>query len=197
MCYWWGYSACMLLQWWNDIVNWAASYQGHAMVTGVILPFIAILTGALVAGAMVRGAIKRLLAQQERNAKVSAVAGLISAGRRASVWSTLSAQEKEHAEYVASEAEVRLRLLPVAGAGLAADWSAHYIASMKKNSSNFSFQSEQDLVDLQDGLLAWQSKPKRAKKMFASDLAAWKYDTGLVEDDLIVKQREWAAQQAA
>jgi len=187
----------MVLQWWNDIVNWAASYQGHAMVTGVILPFVAILAGALVAGAMVRGGIKRLLAQQERNAKVSAVAGLISAGRRASVWSTLSAQEKEHAEYVASEAEVRLRLLPVVSAGLAADWSAHYISSMKKNSSNFSFQSEQDLADLHDGLIAWQSKPRRAKKMFASDLAAWKYDTGIAEDELIVKQREWAAQQAA
>ncbi|MEQ1736538.1 MAG: hypothetical protein ABL886_09060, partial [Rhodoglobus sp.] len=60
---------------------------------------------------------------------------------------------------------------------------------------NYSFQSDQGLQDLQDGLIAWQFKPKRAKKLFAEDLAAWKYDSGIVEDDLTAKQHEWAAAQ--
>jgi hypothetical protein len=125
------------------------------------------------------------------------VASLIAAGRRAANWSALSAQEKDHVDHQASEAEVRVRLLPVAGAGLAADWAAHQLATMKKNSASYSFQAEQDLQDFQDGLVAWQNKPGKARKLFAQDLAAWKYDAPAEEDHLLTKQREWAAQQAS
>ncbi len=139
--------------------------------------------------------MKRFVAHQDRQVKSAAIAALIASGRKAATWSTLSAQEKEHVEHQTSEAEVRLRLLPVVGSGLAADWAAHHIASMKRNSANYSFQAEQDLRDLQDGLVGWQLKPTRAKKMFAQDLAAWRYDESLPEDELASKQREWAAQQ--
>jgi len=186
----------MLQEWWNDIVRWFNSDDGWAIVTGVILPFIAIVAGGVIAGLIARGAIKRLIEHQDRQAKASAVASLIASGRKAATWSTLAAQEKEHVDHQTSEAEVRVRLLPVLGASLAADWSAHHIAAMKKNSANYSFQADQDLADLQDGLIAWQAKPARAKKLFAQDLAAWKYDDGASEDELVTKQREWAAQQA-
>ncbi|MGV8973011.1 MAG: hypothetical protein ACOH10_11880, partial [Rhodoglobus sp.] len=65
-------------------------------------------------------------------------------------------------------------------------------------STNYSFQAEQDLSDFQDGLIAWQSKPARAKKLFAQDLAAWKYETAAIpseEEQLASKQREWSASQ--
>ena len=186
----------MLQEWWNDIVRWINSENGWTVISGVILPLIAIVAGGVIAGLITRGAIKRLIAHQDREAKASAVASLIASGRKAATWNTLSAQEKEHVEHQTSEAEVRVRLLPVQGASLAADWSAHHIAAMKKNSANYSFQADQDLSDLQDGLIAWQSKPSRAKKLFAQDLAAWKYDDGVSEDELVTKQREWAAQQA-
>lgn len=185
----------MLLEWWKDIVRWFSSDDGFAVVTGAILPFVAILAGGIIAGLIARGAVKRLMAQQDRQAKASAVASLIASGRKAAAWNSLSAQEKEHVEHQTSEAEVRVRLLPVLGASLAADWAAHHIASMKKNSANYSFQADQDLADLQDGLVAWHAKPARAKKLFAADLAAWKYDEGVPEDELARKQREWAAQQ--
>jgi hypothetical protein len=187
----------MLLEWWNDIVTWFSSKEGWAIVTAVILPFVAILAAGIIAGMITRSSLKRFIAHQDRLAKTAAVAALIATGRRAAVWSTLSAQEKEHLEHQASEAEVRVRLLPVAGSGLAADWAAHYLASLKRHSANYGFQAEQDLADLQTGLIEWQSKPGRAKKLFAQDLAAWKYDESIPEDDLLVKQREWAAQQPA
>ena len=94
-------------------------------------------------------------------------------------------------------AEVRVRLLPLKGADIAADWAAHKLAAMKKNSVNYSFQAEQDLAELQDGLIEWQSRPGRAKKLFAQDLASWKYETSEAEDELVVKQQEWASRQAA
>lgn len=187
----------MIQDWWNDIVEWFTSDDGWVVTSSAILPFLAILLGGIIAGLIARGSTKRLLNQRDREHKASAIAALIASGRRAATWSTLSAQEKEHVDHQASEAEVRVRLLPLAGAALAADWAAHQLATMKKNSVNYSFQAEQDLVDFQDGLIAWQTKPNMAKKLFAQDLAAWKYDSGTAEDELVVKQREWAAAQAA
>lgn len=186
----------MVLEWWNDIVRWFNSDDGQAIVVGSILPFVAILLGGLVAGAIARGSVKRLIDQRDREHKASAIAALIASGRRAASWSTLSAQEKEHVDNQASQAEVTIRLLPLSGAALAADWAAHQLATMKRNSANYSFQAEQDLVDFQDGLIAWQNRPGLAKKLFAQDLAAWKYESGVPEDELVTKQREWAAAQA-
>lgn len=185
----------MMLEWWNDIVQWFTSTQGRAITTSAILPFIAILAAGLFAGLITRGAIKRLIVHQDREAKISAVAALLASGRKAAVWNSLSSQEQSHVEHQTSEAEVRIRLLPVAGSTLAADWAAHHIASMKKNSVAYSFQAEQTLSELQDGLVEWQFKPSRAKKLFAQDLAAWKYEAAQPEDELSAKQREWAASQ--
>ena len=184
----------MVLEWWNDIVRWFSSTEGRAVVTGAILPFIAILAAGVLAGLITRGSMKRFVAHQVRQAKAAAVASLIAAGRKASTWSVLTAHEKEYVEHMVAETEVRVRLLPVAGAALAAEWAAHHIASMKKNSAAYSFQAEQDALTLRDGLIEWQAKPNRARKLFAQDLAAWKYDDS-GDSDLEAKQREWSAQQ--
>ncbi|WP_010203144.1 hypothetical protein [Salinibacterium sp. PAMC 21357] len=187
----------MILQWWNDLVDWFNSDQGSAFITGALVPFLAIIVGGIIVGLIARSSLRRLIGQQDRQAKAAAVAALISSGRRAATWSTLSAGEKEHVDHQASEAEVRVRLLPLKGADIAADWAAHKLATMKKNSVNYSFQAEQDLAELQEGLLDWQARPGRAKKLFAQDLASWKYETGEAEDELVVKQQEWASRQAA
>ena len=187
----------MLQVWWNDIVRWFNSEAGRDVFTNAILPFLAIIVAAVVATLIARGSIKRLITQQDREQKASAIAALIASGRRAAAWSTLSAAEKDHVDHQTSEAEVRVRLLPVAGAGLAADWAAHQLTTMKANSANYSFQAEQDLSDFQDGLIAWQAKPSRARKLFAQDLAAWKYEAAVPPvDDLASKQQAWTAKQS-
>jgi len=187
----------MILEWWNDLVDWLNSDQGWTFITSALVPFLAIIVGGIIVGMIARSSLRRLISQQDRQAKAAAVAALISSGRRAATWSTLSASEKEHVDHQATEAEVRVRLLPLKGANVAADWAAHKLATMKKNSVNYSFQAEQDLAEFQDGLISWQERPGRAKKLFAQDLASWKYETGEAEDDLVVKQQEWASRQAA
>jgi hypothetical protein len=188
----------MLQEWWNDIVRWFVSPTGRTIFTSAILPVLAILVAAILAALIARGSIKRLIAQQDREQKASAIATLIASGRRAATWGTLSAAEKDHVDHQISEAEVRVRLLPAAGASLAADWAAHQLATMKTNSVNYSFQAEQDLSDLEDGLIAWHAKPSRARKLFAQDLAAWKYESSAAPvDDLATKQQAWNVQQAA
>lgn len=188
----------MMQQWWSDIVRWFTSDTGQTFISGAILPFVAIVAGGIVAGLIMRASIRRLLAQQDREHQAAAVATLIAAARRAANWSGLSTPEKDHVDHQLSESEVRVRLLPIAGSELAADWAAHQLATMKRDSVSYSFQAEQDLTEFQDGLISWYSKPSRARKLFAQDLAAWKYEGAApTEDELVVKQREWAAAQGA
>lgn len=179
------------MQWWNNFVHWFYSEDGWRVISGAIIPFIAIVVAGLVAALIGRASIGRLLSEQNRQQKAAAVTALIGAARRAAVWNSLSSQERSHVDQQASEAEVAVRLLPIAGASVAADWSAHQIAEMKRNSGTFSFQAEQDLVDYRDRLIEWQNKPKRARKLFAQDLATWKYDDGSAERDLQDKQIQW------
>jgi hypothetical protein len=187
----------MIQEWWNAFVQWFNSTDGRAIFTGTIMPFVAILAAGIIAAAVARGSTKRLIAQQNRQYKASAVAALISAGQRTAIWSALPEPEREHLDRQYSEAEVRVRLLPMAGAGLAADWSAHETSVMKKNSVNYTFQGEQDVKAYQDGLIAWQKRPSRAKKLFAQDLATWQFDDSAADEQLVTKQREWAAEQSA
>lgn len=183
----------MVLEWWNDIVQWFSSTSGRTIITSSILPFAAILVSGIVASVIARASIKRLVTQRDREHKAAAVATLIAVARRTASWNSLSAQEKDRLEYQLSEVEVQIRLLPVSGARLAADWAAHQLASIKKNSAAFGAQASQDLIDLQDGLIAWQDRPSRARKLFAQDIATWKYE--IPEDELVTRQREWAANQ--
>lgn len=185
----------MVLEWWNDIVRWFGSDEGRAVFVTAILPFTAILASGIIAALIARGSMKRFIAHQNRESKSAAISTLVAAARRMSVWSSLTAQEKQHVELLASEAEVRVRLLPIVGAAQAADWSGHLLAAIQRNSAAYAFQAEQDLQTLQDGLIAWQLKPGRARKLFAQDLENWKYATPSVEDELIAQQNAWADQQ--
>lgn len=163
----------------------------------VIIPFVAILVAGIVAAVIGRGSTKRLITLNERENRVSAVATIIGAARRASIWNTLSAPEQQHVDHVASEADVRVRLLAVPGSSLAADWAAHEIASMKRDSVSFSFQAEQSLIEFRDRIVTWQGKPGRAKKLFKNDLDLWAYEDSKNTNDIVSQQQAWAAAQVA
>jgi hypothetical protein len=77
---------------------------------------------------------------------------------------------------VANEAHVAVRLLPVTGADLAADWAAHQLEAMRVNSVNFSISSDGTLAEYQNRLVDWLRHPRKAKRLFSSDLDRWDYD---------------------
>jgi len=164
------------MAWWNDFVAWFNSAAGSRIFLSAILPFVAIVLAGIIAAAIGRGATQRVLAHEYRELTGAALIALIVVGRKASIWASLGADEKQHVDSLLSEADIRVRLLPVSGASAAADWATHELADMKKNSASFSFQAEQDFVDYRDRLLDWQAKPRRARKLFASDLEQWRYD---------------------
>jgi hypothetical protein len=185
------------MQWWNDFLGWLSSDDGARIITTAVVPFLAILIAGIVAAAIGRGSAKRVIALSDREVKASAVTALISAARKAAVWNTLPAPEQQHIDHLIGDADIRLRLLPVPGTALAADWASHEIISMKRNAVSFSFQAEQSLLVFRDRLIEWQARPSRAKRLFKNDLDSWAYDSSLSEQELVHNQQAWAAAQVA
>ncbi|MFS2076704.1 hypothetical protein, partial [Curtobacterium sp. CT11-133] len=150
------------MDWWNDLTDWISSDNGWRVISGALIPFVAIVVAGIIAALIGRGATKRVVAMQEREARNAAVTGIVSAARKAATWGSLGHDERAYADHLAEDADIRLRLLPVAGAPLAANWTQHEIADIKKNSSTFSFQAEQSLAEFRDRILEWQARPNRA-----------------------------------
>ncbi|WIB27358.1 hypothetical protein [Curtobacterium sp. MCSS17_015] len=181
------------MQWWNDLIDWTSSDTGWRVLSGAVIPFVAILVAGIIAALIGRGAVKRIVAHQEREARNAAVAGLVSAARKAVSWGSLGHDERAYADHLAEDADIRLRLLPIAGAPVAADWAKHEIADIKKNSSTFTSHADNSLAEFRDRMLEWQARPNRARKLFKSDLERWKFDSPDPDADLITRQQEWNA----
>ena len=183
------------MQLWTDFLDWLNSDNGSRIVTTAVIPFVAIVVAGIVAAMIGRASARKVIELSEREVRASAVTALISAARKAAVWNTLPAPEQQHIDHLIGDAEIRLRLLPIAGTGLAADWARHEIAGMKRNAISFSFQAEQSLLVFRDRLIEWQGRPSRAKRLFKNDLDSWAYDSSTSEQELVHQQQKWAAQQ--
>ena len=68
------------MQWWNDIVDWLSSDDGWRIVSGAIIPFVAIVLAGVIGAGIGRSGVKRLVEQREFETRVAAVAALVSAG---------------------------------------------------------------------------------------------------------------------
>jgi len=184
------------MQWWNDFLEWFGSTEGTRVVTTMVLPFVAIIVAGVIATIVARGSISRLLARQERGNRASAVEALIAVGEKASQWSGLSNQTREHFEQQSSVASIRVRLLPATGAAMASAWAEYQLAEIKRNSANFSVQADQGFAEYRDRLIEWHHRPGRARKIFQNDLERFRLDAASDDTDLIERQRRWKAEQA-
>jgi len=185
------------MQWWNDFLDWFNSTEGMRVITTAVLPFIAIIIAGVVAALVARGAITRLLAKQDRAHRASAVEALIAVGEKASQWSGLSNQTREHFEAQASVASIRVRLVPAPGAAMASAWAEYQLAEIKRNSANFSVQADQGFAEYRDRLIEWHHRPARARKLFVQDLDRFRLESASDDTDLIERQRRWKAEQSA
>lgn len=184
------------MEWWNNFVLWFSSDAGSHVVSTAIVPGVAIVVAGIIAAMIGRGSTKRVVTLHDRAERSAAITAIIGAARRAANWNTLSAPEQQQADHIALECDVRLRLLPLAGAALAADWAAHETAELKKQAISFSFQAAQSLKEFKSRLIEWQEHPSRAKKLFRNDLDSWAYDDSMNDQALLEQQRAWEAQQA-
>ncbi|MFC5502006.1 hypothetical protein ACFPJ4_07100 [Lysinimonas soli] len=182
------------MQPWNDLLDWIRSDSGWRIISTAIIPFVAIVVAGFVAAGIGRGTTKRVIAQRDHETRSAAVAALIAAGHGAASWHSQSPASREHAERLASQADVTVRLLPIAGASLAADWATHQLAEMRTNSVSYSYQAEQTLEEYRDRLVEWLHRPSRAKKLFAADVERWQYAESAV-DPVVLEQQRWAEEQ--
>lgn len=182
------------MQWANDILDWFGSPEGRRVLSNVIIPAVAIIVAGIIAGLIGRGSTKRVIAQYNRDALTAAVQALVLAGRKAAGWNAIGTIERVQVDHLIGEAETRIRLLAVPGAAMAANWAAHQLEDMKRNSAGFSFQAQQTLAEYRDRLISWSEKPRQAKKLFGADLERWKYEADPAEQQLVAEQARWEAE---
>ncbi|RIJ51178.1 hypothetical protein DZG00_09870 [Clavibacter lycopersici] len=164
------------MQWWNDLLDALASERGTQLLSGVVVPFVAIVVAGVLAAVIARGATQRILTRHDREVKAAAIGVLVDAARQASVWDGLTAQERVLADRAAGEADIRIRLLPVKGAATAATWAAHEITEFKRGSGSFGFQFDAQLAEFRDRMVEWQHHPGRARKIFQGDISRWQFE---------------------
>lgn len=164
------------MQWWNDLLDALASERGTQLLSGVVVPFVAIVVAGVLAAVIARSATQRILTRHDREVKGAAIGVLIDAARQASAWDGLTAQERVLADRAAGEADIRIRLLPVKGAATAATWAAHEITEFKRGSGSFGFQFDAQLAEFRDRMVEWQHHPGRARKIFQGDISRWQFE---------------------
>lgn len=183
------------MNWWNAFVAWVSSEAGGRIVSTAMIPFVAIVVAGAIAAWIGRGAVRRLFVLRDQELRMAAVTALIGAARQAAQWNSLPLAEQNHAEHLAHEADIALRLLPLNGAGLAADWAAHQIDALQKEAVGFASRGDLSLAEVRDRLIEWQHRPSRAKKLFKADMELWAFEAQQESDSIASRQREWQAEQ--
>lgn len=183
------------MQWWNSFVDWLTALSTRPVVFGAIVLVIAIVVASLLAAWISRGAIRRLLEQRDRELRAAAIGALVDAATEASVWNSLTPQEQVMADRSVGQADIQVRLLPVKGSGIAANWAAHQLAEFKRTSATFGYQLEPAVLEFRDRLIEWQNKPGRARKIFQDDLERWSVSNTAPDAGLLADQDKWVAAQ--
>ena len=183
------------MQWWSDFICWLTSNAARPTVLTAIVLFVAVLAAGLFAAWIASAAIRRVVAQRDREAKTSAIAALVDAATEASVWNSLTPQEQVLADRVVGQADMVVRLLPIRGSDVAANWAAHQLHELKRASATFGYQLDPAVVEFRDRLLEWERHPSRTRKQFQNDLVRWRTQRQEPEQAALDAQDAWIAEQ--
>ena len=183
------------MQWWNDLISWLTSSAARPTVYAGIVLFVAVLAAGLLAAWIASAAIRRVVAQRDRESKTAAIAALVDAATEASVWNSLTPQEQVLADRAVGQADILVRLLPIRGSDVAANWAAHQLHELKRASATFGYQLDPAVVEFRDRLIEWQRRPSRTRKQFQNDLVRWRSQRQEPEQVAVEEQDTWIAEQ--
>ncbi|WP_448004932.1 hypothetical protein [Agromyces bauzanensis] len=183
------------MEWWNDLISWLTSNAARPTVFAAIVLFVAVLAAGLLAAWIAGTAIRRIVGQRDREAKAAAIAALVDAATEASVWNSLTPQEQVLADRMVGQADIQVRLLPVRGSDVAANWAAHQLHELKRSSATFGYQLDPAVVEFRDRLLEWERHPARTRKQFQDDLVRWRTQRQEPEQAAVEAQDAWVAEQ--
>jgi len=183
------------MQWWNDFVDWLSSSDAQPVVFNAVVLAAAVIVAGLLGAWVARSAVKGLLSRTDRQQKASAIAALVDAATEASVWNSLTPGEQVLSDRAVGQADIMVRLLPIKGAGIAANWAGHQLAELKRASATFGYQLDPAIAEFRDRLIEWQNNPRRARRIFQGDLERWRFENTDTDRTLIDRQDAWVAQQ--
>ncbi|QAY73836.1 hypothetical protein ET445_11260 [Agromyces protaetiae] len=183
------------MQWWNDLISWLESTAARPTVFSAAILFVAVLAAGLLAAWIASGAIKRLVAQRDRELKTAAISALVDAATEASVWNSLTPQEQVLTDRAIGQADILVRLLPIRGSDVTANWAAHQLHELKRASATFGYQLDPAVAEFRDRLIDWQRRPSRARRQFQNDLGRWRSERQRPEQELLDAQDTWVAEQ--
>jgi hypothetical protein len=183
------------MQWWNSFSDWLVSSESRPVILNAVVLAVAVIISGLLAAWIARGAIRGLLSRTDRQQKASAIAALVDAATEASVWNSLTPGEQVLSDRAVGQADIMVRLLPIKGAGIAANWAGHQLAELKRASATFGYQLDPAIAEFRDRLIEWQNKPARARKIFQGDLERWRFENTDTDRALQTQQDAWVAQQ--
>jgi len=180
---------------WNKFVTWLTAFSTEPVVFSAVVFLIAIIVASVITTLIFRATLRRMLDQRDREIRTAAIATLVDAATEASVWNSLTPQEQVMSDRAVGQADIQIRLLPIKGSAVAANWSAHQLAELKRTSATFGYQLEPALLEFRDRLIDWQKRPARARKIFQGDLDRWILQNSHSDKSLIAEQDAWVAQQ--
>ena len=183
------------MQWWNDLISWLTSSAARPTVFAGIVLFVAVVAAGLLAAWIASMAIRRVIAQRDRESKTAAIAALIDAATEASVWNSLTPQEQVLSDRAVGQADIMVRLLPIRGSDVAANWAAHQLHELKRASATFGYQLDPAVVEFRDRMLEWQRRPSRTRRQFQNDLVRWRAQRQEPEETAVEAQDTWVATQ--
>ena len=111
------------------------------------------------------------------------------------MWNSLTPQEQVLADRLVGQADLVVRLLPVRGSDVAANWAAHQLHELKRASATFGYQLDPAVVEFRDRLLEWERHPSRTRKQFQNDLVRWRTQRQDPEQAALDAQDAWVAEQ--
>ena len=183
------------MQWWNDFVDWLVSDAARPILFAAAVIFVSLLAAGLLSAWIARRAVRGIIRQRDRELRNSAVAALVDAATEASVWNSLTPQEQVLADRAVGQADILVRLLPIRGSDVAANWAAHQLHELKRASATFGYQLDPAVVEFRDRLLEWQRRPSRTRRQFQNDLDRWRTQRPEPEQVAVAAQDAWVAEQ--
>ncbi|BDZ56228.1 cation:proton antiporter [Agromyces marinus] len=183
------------MQWWNDFVDWLFADGTRPVLFTAAVVFVSVLVAGLLAAWISRSAVRGLIRQRDRELRRAAIATLIDAATEASVWNSLTPQEQVLADRAVGQADIQVRLLPVRGSDVAADWATHQLHELKRASATFGYQLDPAVVEFRDRMLEWQRHPSRTRRDFRNDLDRWRAQREEPRQSLAAEQDSWVAEQ--
>lgn len=183
------------MQWWNDLMSWLTSSEAESTLFASAVLFLAVVVAGLLGAWIATSAVKRLVDQRDRELKTAAIAALVDAATEASVWNSLTPQEQVLADRTVGQADIQVRLMPIRGSDVAANWAAHQLHELKRASATFGYQLDPAVAEFRDRLLEWQRHPSRARKQFQNDLVRWRAQRQEPDQAALEEQDAWVAEQ--